>query len=176
MGISIEQWVGSAAVLAATTLIGQALANRIRDRPTNLRRLCSSLRVLQTEIGFRRAPLRDALTRAATAARGTPVGQLFQDAAETLTKPGSTAVDSLVAAVHKHRHACSMEMEDAQVILDLAQSLGATGASDQVASLQASIAMLEAREREALAVRDRFARVYRTLGILAGVVVVILLI
>ncbi|KUO96774.1 hypothetical protein ATW55_08105 [Ferroacidibacillus organovorans] len=168
--------MGSAAVLAATTLIGQALANRIRDRPSNLRRLCSSLRVLQTEIGFRRAPLRDALMRAGAAARGTPVAKLFEDAAEKLAKPGSTAVDGLVAAVYKHRLACSMELEDAQVMIDLAQSLGATGASDQVASLQASIAMLEAREREALIARDRFARVYRTLGILAGVVVVILLI
>ncbi len=175
MAIEVLQWVGSGAVLLSTTALGRKKADQYRNRPRDLRRLAASLRALEADIQYARVPLQEALERAGrqVAASDSPVATLFHEAAAHLQNPGVTAQQAWERAVDEKFGSTSLSCEDREILLQLGKHIGQTGPDEQVGHLEAALALLDAREREAIDDRQRFERLYQTVGVLAGVLLVI---
>lgn len=177
MAINFLQWLGSGTVLAGTSLLGGMMAKRFRDRPRELRDLAAMLRVLAAEISFVRAPLTEALERSARATgRASPIRDLLTSVAGHMRTPGVTAEMAWRSASAEHLQRTALSHEDYEIVATLVQTLGQTGAEEQAGMLMAATTLLTDREREAVVDRERYARLYLTIGILTGVLIIVLLI
>lgn len=176
MAISLVQWLGSGTVVAGTASLGGKLSQRFHARPRELRELASLLRALSAEITYARVPLPDALERMGrVSSRASPVRAMLVDAGERLRRPGLTFAQAWTQALSAHLRHTSLTEEDHAILAALGETLGQSGAFEQSGLLAAAVAQLVDREREAIVDRDRYARVYLTIGVLVGALIVVLL-
>ncbi|MCY0901749.1 MAG: stage III sporulation protein AB [Firmicutes bacterium] len=176
MSVIWMQWIGSGSVVAGTASLGSRLAARYRDRPRELRELTTVLRALAAEITYARTPLVQALTRAGSSVpRPGVIRQFAQGAASDLKLPGAVLEVVWRTRVTQELAESSLTNEDLEIVNGLARTIGQTGVEEQTGALMAAIALLLDREREATAERSQYARLYVTLGVLAGVLIVVLL-
>lgn len=177
MGVTLLQWLGSGTVVAGTASLGSKMAQHFHTRPRELRELAGLLRALSADITYGRVPLPDALDRLSrSTTRASPVRALLQDAGERLRRPGATFEEAWSEALAVHLHDTSLQAEDYAILATLGTTLGQSGTQEQSGLLAAAIAQLMDREREAVYDRDRYARVYLTVGVLVGALIVVFLI
>ncbi|MCY0876345.1 MAG: stage III sporulation protein AB [Firmicutes bacterium] len=177
MGVSLLQWLGSGTVVAGTASLGGKMAERFHKRPQELRELAGLLRQLAAEISYARVPLTEALERIGRfAPRASPVRAVLAEAGERLQTPGITLEEAWNGALQSRFANTSLSAEDRLILAALGETLGQSGAAEQAGLLAAAVAQLVDREREAVRDRDRYARVYLTVGVLVGALIVVLLI
>ena len=178
MAIDMLQVVGAGAVMAGATALGRQQAARYRRRPEELRELATVLRGLRNDISYARLPLGESLRRLTPRGqpRVSPARQLFADVADRLAQPGVTAQQAFALALAKSGPALSITPEDRAVLEAFSLTAGLVGPDEQLGQLDAALAALTEREREAVYNRSRYERVIQTTGALIGVLVVILLI
>ncbi|MHB1629277.1 MAG: hypothetical protein ACYCVB_13040 [Bacilli bacterium] len=177
MALTWLQIGGAGAVMAASTVWGRLIASGYSQRPRDLRELTSLLRTLRTDIAYHRLPLADAFARASGQGReGRALSGLFATAAALLRQPGMTAQTAWTVAIGEHAPHTALRAQDREILATLGYSLGTVGATEQIAYLDAALSLLADREREAAEERGRYERVYQTLGVLAGLLIVIMLI
>ena len=177
MAITLMQWLGSAAVVYGSTLFGNQRAARYRERPRELRRLATLLYSLQTEISYARVPLQEALQHVTMQAdQHSMLATFFGDTAHLLCMPGMTGQTAWNKALTKYALHSPLTKEDLEIVTALGRTMGITGIDEQVGHVKASIEFLTARELEALEERKRYERVFKTVGLLTGTLIVVLLI
>lgn len=176
VGIDLWQIAGAGAVVAGTTAIGRMQARRFSQRPLELRQLAALLRALRSDIAFLRTPLPEALRRASRLTRDPPLRSLFADTAVRLEEAGVTAAGAFAEALGNYAEQSALTAEDREILWQWSRNVGLTGREEQLAHLDAALALLDGRENEAIAQRARYEKVYQTAGILAGILIVILLI
>ncbi len=177
MALTWLQIAGAGAVIAASTVWGRRIASEYSQRPRDLRELTSLLRTLRTDIAYHRLPLADAFSRVSSQGKeGRALAGLFEAAAAMLRQPGVTAQTAWTVALREHVPHTALRAQDREILTTLGHSLGTVGATEQIAHLDAALSLLTDREREAVDERARYERVYQTLGVLAGLLIVIMLI
>jgi stage III sporulation protein AB len=177
VSIGVIAWLGGGAVMIGTTALGRVSAEKYRRRPRELRQLAAMLRALSSDIQYAHTPLRDALRRASSQAGDClELRELFQSASVHLEHPGSTGRIAISQAIQTHFSRTSLRDEDRDILVSLSHIIGVSGPLEQAGHLQAAVAELSAREREACLDREKYERVLQTLGVLAGVLIVIMLI
>lgn len=176
MAIGVWQLLGAGAVMAGTTALGRRQADRYRRRPLELRRLAGLLRALRADIAYLQTPLPEALDRAGGRAGSGALRDFFAGAAQRLKQPGTLPGEAVSEAMSAVAAELALTREDRDIVDQWCATVGTTGRDDQLAQLDAALALLEAREAEALTDRDRYEKMYQTVGVLAGVLIVILLI
>ncbi|PWI58795.1 hypothetical protein BM613_01505 [Sulfoacidibacillus thermotolerans] len=163
--------------MVGSALYGRQFSLRFRARPKELRQLAAMLRSLRADISYQRLPLREAFLHASRQGQaGSALSDLFRIAAETLEHPGSTAYDAWQVALQTQSTRLHLSAEDRQVLANLGHTIGVTGVVEQTAQIDATLALLVDREKDAMEERARYERMYQTLGILAGVLIVVMLI
>jgi stage III sporulation protein AB len=168
--------LGAAGVVCGCGGWGFHKAAVYRQRPLELRHTATMLRVIAADISFARLPLSDALARAASVVPGQGMAAVFAAAARDLEQPGCTATAALSRQLAHNASHLALTHEDLLILEQLFRTIGQTGRDEQIAHLQAAVVQLEAREQEAVLQRTRYERLYQTMGVLAGVLIVILLI
>lgn len=168
--------LGAILTLLVPSWVGFQIASRYRRRPLELRALQNGLAILVTEIEYGATPLPDALRSAARAA-GPTVGPILQSAAERLERgEGITPGEALTAAVAEGAPSTCLQPADLDVLTALAAVLGASGRHDQVRHLRLAQERLAGAEAEASSERSRYERMYRYVGVLSGLALVLILI
>ncbi len=174
---SLWQIAGASIVMVGSSLYGREFSLRFRARPQELRQLASMLRSLRADISYQRLPLQEAFLHASRQGQsGAALSDLFLTASNELAHPGSTALDAWHVALQIHAPRMHLVTEDRQILESLGHSIGVSGVAEQAAHLDAALAQLVDREKDAMEERARYERVYQTLGVLAGVLIVVLLI
>ncbi|WP_374712122.1 stage III sporulation protein SpoIIIAB [Symbiobacterium terraclitae] len=170
------QLIGALLTVLVPSWIGFQIAARYARRPAELRAAQNGLAVLVTEVEYGATPLPDALRSAARAA-GATVGAMLVDAAHRLEEGGGvTPGEALTAAVAAHREATCLTPADLEILLALAPVLGASDRRDQVRHLRLAMDRLAAAEAVAADERRRYERMYRYVGVLSGLALVLILI
>lgn len=168
-------WLGFTLVLLACTTWGWQRAAELARRPGELRVLRSALQALESEIAFGVTPLPEAFGRIA-GFYPDPAATLFREAAARLASPRScTAADAWEEAVEILARCSALSPDDRGILRALAPYLGATGREDQVRHLRLAMARLEAAEASARDHDQRWGRLYRYGGMLAGAFIGLLL-
>ncbi|WP_138493042.1 stage III sporulation protein SpoIIIAB [Paenibacillus pinistramenti] len=167
--------LGAAMVILAGTLAGWIQARRFAVRPQEIRRLILSLQRLDTEIGYGFIPLPEALRRIGAQSR-EPLNRLYNEAAEAMEAPRNwTAQDSLHYALQENWKFTSMKAQEREVLHQLAFTLGTSDRANQKTHIQSAVKALEAEEAQALEEQARYEKMCRSLGLLIGAFIVILI-
>jgi|GEM_PF-31162 len=174
-GAAMLKLIGAALVLLSGALFGYFQAGQLAARPRQLNDLIRALQRLETEIVYGFTPLPEALERIG-AASPDPVGQLFRSAAAKLAESRGRPVHQIWQDTLSQgwRHT-AMKLPEREALRQLGFTLGLSDREDQAKHLKLCMLQLEAEERLARDEQGKYERMWRSLGLLLGALVVILM-
>ena len=172
----VLRWVGAGTLLLGIAGFGFEYAQKYRKRPQELREVMTALRMLRANIAYGRLPLPESF---ADIARHFPersgTHRVFSMTANLLEVSGTEAAQAFSHALGQVGDLWSLCAEDISALRQFSHTIGTTNVELQMASIGAVLSELADREKEAVADRDRFEKVYRAAGVLIGILVVVML-
>ncbi|MDQ6421057.1 stage III sporulation protein SpoIIIAB [Paenibacillus sp. LHD-117] len=168
--------MGAILIIVAGTLIGFQQAARFAERPKQLRQLAHALQRLETEIGYGHTPLPEALERTAQSSPEPISAMLKQAAAGVWAAEGPSFQESWTIAVKTHWRDTSMKASEQGILLRLGTTLGISDKDDQMKHLKLALSQLKAEEDSARDDQGRYEKMWKSLGVLLAVLIVILMV
>ncbi len=170
------KFIGALLLLISGTLIGFMQAAKIAERPRQLRQLIHMLQRLLTEISYGQTLLPDALLRAAGTSKG-PVQHLIKKAGEQLGESGGEHTFEQVwsDAINEYWAHTAMKTTEKTVLLRLGSSLGISDIADQAKHIQLATDQLKLEEESSREDQRRYEAMWKSLGVLAAVLLIILM-
>ena len=165
---------GALLLVAAGALLGWMHAGRLAERPAQIRRLVRLLSQLETDIAYGLTPLPEAFGRIGRQAT-EPLASLFRTAAVRLERDGMAAPEAWRAALDSVWELTAMKNAEKEIMLSLGNTLGATDRDDQVRHLRLAVKQLESLEPEAVEEQRRYEKMWKSLGLLGGALVAVIL-
>lgn len=167
--------LGGLCIVFAATMIGLYQGLQLSNRGRQIRLLIAALKRLETEIRYGFTPLPDALSTVARTLDG-PLSSLLHKAAEGLSDgKARSATESWRLALDEHWPYTAMKMPEREIVLRLGGTLGISDRTDQEKHLQLAISQLQAEETNAWEEERRYGKMWRSLGLLGGLLIVILM-
>ncbi|MEQ7049254.1 stage III sporulation protein SpoIIIAB [Paenibacillaceae sp. P-4] len=169
--------LGAAILVAATAGIGWVQAAAYAARPKQLRLLHHALARLETAIIYGHTPLSAAFHDIAQ--QMPPVlRDIFLSASQAMEHSAAqsfTAREAWEQAWERYGSNTSLTKEDLRIIKELGFTLGISDREDQSKHIKLAIKQLEQEEWSARENHSRYGKMTRSLGVLAGLLVVILM-
>ena len=165
--------IGGALVVVSSSWIGFLIANQFVLRPQQLHQLQTALQMLETEISYGITPLPEAFNKLASNL-SNPIDKIFKLAQQKLNE-GYTAPEAWSIALKEVFPQTELNKEDQQVLLDLGHNLGQSTSDDQLKYLNLVQRKLEGLYQEAIDERQVKVKLWRYLGVLTGLFLVILI-
>lgn len=167
--------LGAVALVGGCGLVGLEVASAFIRRSRELEAFISSITLLQAEIAYRATPLPEALESVGSRVAGN-VGTVFGAAADYLRSgEGISAGEAWQAALERWKGGMSLREEDWSILYALGHGLGNSGYREQVQQLELACAQLNHQYELAEQERVRNVRLWRNLGLLVGLGLVITL-
>jgi stage III sporulation protein AB len=167
--------VGALLILAAGTLLGFHQASLLANRPRQIRQASNALGRLETEISYGLTPLPDALASIGRQS-AEPLASFFQDAAARMSVPGGdSARESWQQALESVWPKTVMKPATREILSELGRTLGVSSRDEQIKHIRLAVNQLHADEQSAREDQARYETMWRSLGFLAGALVVILI-
>lgn len=167
--------IGAVLVLFAGTMMGFYKSVQLANRPLQIRRCIHALQQLETEIMYGFTPLPDALATVSKRA-GEPVRTLFQLVVERLAREeGLTFQECWHTSVAEFWNRTAMRSGEKEILDRLGMTLGISDREDQFKHLHLAVNQLQSEEVNADEDRKRYEKMWKSLGILVGALVVILM-
>lgn len=163
-------------ILILSSIMGFAYGNIYSKRAKNLLDLQYCIRVLQSEIINGNTPLPQALENVSIKGRGG-VSKLFKQIKDDLVNEKREDIyNSFYLHKDSLKNKYAFNSQDIEVFLFLGKTLGKTNSRDQDKNMTFIINQLENHYKEAAGEKSKNTKLYRTLGFLVGLGVVIILI
>lgn len=167
--------MGLGVIIVSCIVTGQLLSMQLEARLRDLEGIAAALRALCTEIEYARKPLPVAWKELAERYGGS-AGVLFARASQLFgTDETPTAGSAWSLAVRDRRDQLAINEEDVRVLLTLGPVLGTSSGDDQVRHLRLVDERLEEQIAWARADSRRRGRLCRSLGVLGGILVAVIL-
>ncbi|ABO67685.1 MULTISPECIES: stage III sporulation protein SpoIIIAB [Geobacillus] len=168
------KWFGALLIIAASTWLGFAAAHALYERPRQLRQLKAALRALEAEVMYGHTPLAEASAHIARQT-ATPVCELFFRFAETLRNEETSVVEAWEKSLQASWGKTALKQGELEVMKQFGATLGQYDRLTQQKQIALALAHLEREEEEAIDNQARYAKMAKSLGVLAGLLLVILL-
>lgn len=165
-------------VLFAGTMIGFVQSARFASRPRQIRELLHALQKLETEIGYGRTPLPEALRRLSATA-SAPLSRMFEAISDGLSGDGAgqggTVREIWEKSVRETWPSTAMKEPEREAAIRLGATLGGSGREDQLKHLRLASIQLQQEEAAAREDQRKYEKLSRSLGMLGAALVVILM-
>jgi len=157
-------------------MIGFQQAAKYAARPRQIRQVANALQRLETEIGYGHTPLPEALERTAHSVP-QPIAGVFREAANGLASDsGISFRESWEQAVSQGWRLTAMRANEQAVMQRLGSVLGISDKEDQMKHLRLALLQLKAEEDAAREDQARYEKMWKSLGALIAVLIVILMV
>ncbi|BAB06515.1 stage III sporulation protein SpoIIIAB [Halalkalibacterium halodurans] len=166
--------LGAIFILMATTWAGFELARRLHERPRQLRQLKVALQSLEAEMVYGLTPLAEATGHIA-AQMPKPVSYLFEHFSYRLKEKEETVYDAWEAAINETWKYTALLASEREVILQFGATLGQHDREQQQKQVRLTLAHLEREEGEARDKQYRYERMMKSLGVLAGLLIILMM-
>jgi stage III sporulation protein AB len=167
--------LGAIMILLSATLFGFYKAQQYARRPRQIADVIRSLQRLETEIIYGATPLPEAILTVANSCP-RPVQYIFRSVGEELGQAGGRSAQQIwqhsVALHWKHT---SMKSGEQDMVSQLGFTLGLSDRNDQVKHLRLAVQQLQGEIENAQEERKRYESMWRSLGLLIGALIVILM-
>lgn len=167
--------LGSIIVLLSSSFLGYILSRDCSKRPQQLRSLQNLLQMFENQISYSSDVLAEVFERISRA--GGETGILFRTTVDLL-KDGSAAnaSEAWEKAVRKCIGRTALKRDDEQILLSFGKSLGNTDLEGQIKNIRLSLGQLALQVEKAEENRKKNESMYKSLGVLGGLALVIILI
>lgn len=166
--------IGAAVLISATSFIGFSLASDCSKRPRALRELQALLQMLENEISYLSNLLSVAFNRIYEGTNSN-TALLFKAAAINLEINGVTADAAWEKAVQENHAKLSLNKEDKAILLTFGKMLGNSDLEGQINNIKLISSQLKLQELKAEDMRQKNEKMYRSLGVLSGLAIAIIL-
>jgi len=169
------QLVGAVLVIAASSALGMYYSGLDSFRMQDLLSFKQALIIFASEIEFAVSPLPEAMTHVAKRVP-QPVSQLFFDFASRLTKAnGETAYRLWMESIKAHMPRSYLAPEDWDTLESFGKTLGYLDKPMQINTIRHTEAYIDGKVEALRASGDKNRRMYRSLGFVGGVLLVVIL-
>ncbi|MCG0277606.1 MAG: stage III sporulation protein AB [Thermanaeromonas sp.] len=166
---------GASLVILSCGFLGLILANIYQTRPVQLKSLISGLKLLETEIVYASTPLPQALGKVGGRLEGAVKLLFLQTATLLREEPGLPAAEAWEEGLKKLKEQSALHMQDLEILKTLGQGLGVSSREDQVKNLELAREHLKQQLALAEEAAQRQGKMWRTLGFLLGITLVLLM-
>jgi len=171
----IIKFINSCVIITVSTIIGFELAKRYAIRVRELCAMQGALSRLETEILHFSSSLPEALIEIGKSIGGG-TGKLFYLTGQTLIeKKNHTVADAWSSALEQLKTELCFAQEEIEILHRFGNQLGNSDKEGQARFIHLTLLQMQEEEKKARAIRDKNSRMYRTLGILCGIALTILL-
>jgi stage III sporulation protein AB len=167
-------WLGAAAILSATTIFGFEWAKRVRERPKRLRELKVTLQALEAEIMYGSTPLSEAFQHIGKPLK-EPLASFFLTISDLLNDGDHTVQEAWECQLEVLAKETSFKSGEIEVLRQFGSTLGRHDKEHQQKQIQLTLAHLNREEKEARDIQERYEKMCKSLGVLMGLLIVILL-
>src|SRR5690606_456294 len=162
-------------VFMSSSLLGYIYSRKCAKRPEELRDLQGMLQIFENEISFLSNKLTDAFYKIYKQ-NESPVSNFFKSTAENLPhRPDISAAEAWKDADKLNIDASSFDKEDEKVIISFGKMLGSSDLEGQIKNIRLTLNQLKLQEQKAEEFRKKNEAMYRNLGILGGLAIIIIL-
>lgn len=166
---------GSILIIISTSLIGFYYGDKYSDRLSNLIYLEQCFKILETEIVYGANPLPEALTNVYKKGN-KKVSFVFKEISDHLkANKNGDLFQSFYSVVGILRNSLSLKDEDIELFLSLGRVLGSSDRKDQEKNFNFLFKQISVLQREAKIEKDKNEKLYKNLGILSGITILIIL-
>lgn len=171
----IIKLLGSIIVLLSSGFLGYILSTDCKRRPQQLRELQSLLQMFENRISYLSEIVTEAFERINKSSK-SEVGIFFASASEKLKSDRCMdACSAWEAAVRENIKKTALNKEDEEILISFGKILGSSDLDGQIKNIRLSVNQLNLQEDKAEQSRNKNEGMYRSLGILGGLAVVIVL-
>lgn len=167
--------IGGSLIVLSTTLIGFYYGNRFSNRLGNLVYMEQCIKILETEIVYGAVPLPDALDNVYNKGN-KKVSFIFKEVKKHLlnNKDGDIyqSFNNVTALLESK---LNFKQEDIEILLSLGRVLGSSDRQDQEKNFKLILNQIAIIQNEAKLERDKNEKMYKNLGVLTGLAIVIIL-
>jgi stage III sporulation protein AB len=167
--------VGSLLVFGAATAVGVSAARELDDQVAELQRLEVACETLSAGVSYLLEPLPRAMMKAGERAGGAS-GDLFFRMGSLTGISGLRTPEDAFQSVLAEGVSSRIPRAGLSVVEDLVKTLGTSGHKEQVRYIDMSIDRVRSYRKSIEDEYRKKARMYRYLGVLAGLLVVVVLI
>ena len=168
--------LGCIMVLFSSGFLGYVLSTDCKKRPRQLRELQSMLQIFENQISYLSDVLIEAFGRICSSSNGE-TGIFFSNTVERLQSGRNvSAAQAWEEAVRENIRKTSLNKEDEEILVSFGKLLGSSDLEGQIKNIRLTLSQLKLQEQKAEESRTKNEGMYRSLGILGGIAVVIVLI
>lgn len=166
--------LGCTIVFVASTLVGYFLSYSKYQRVKELRSFIQVLNMLETEIKFSLGTLPEAFMKISGAVQ-EKTGLVLNIAAEKMLKNKINAMSSWKEALDEQRGIFSLNTEDFSILKSMGCSLGEADVDNQIKNIRLVAEGLKSQEIKAEEERAKNGKLLKSMGVLTGLTLIIIL-
>lgn len=169
------KWIGAICIILATTWSGFEASRLLRERTRQLRQLKMALQALEAEIMYGHTPLIDASLRLSQQL-SRPLSWLFESFAQKLQKGTMNARQAWEESLHEIWKMTALKQGEFEIMKQFGETLGQYDHEIQQNYIRLTMVHLEREEGDAIEKQQRYEKMMKSLGVLTGILIVLLLI
>ena len=166
--------IGAAFIIVATTWTGFEASRHLTERPRQLRMLKSALQSLEAEIMYGHTPLHEAARRLSTQ-MSKPLSWFFEGFASKLTGSDTTVKIAWEESLNEIWKLTAFRQGEYEIMKQFGETLGRHDRHSQQKQIMLALSHLEREEADAVERQAKYEKMVKSLGILSGLLLVILL-
>lgn len=169
------KWIGALMIIGMTTWVGFDKSYQLTKRPKHIRQLKNSLQILEAEMIYSQSSLQMAFKNIARQVP-YPLSYFFHSLDQSMQSTQFDLTDYWDKSVLALLHQSSLGFNEAEILKQFGRTLGQHDMIQQQKHIQLTISHLERELEEAKDEQYRFSKMAKSLGVLLGVFIVLLLI
>ena len=167
--------IGCVLVIAICMLIGRTMAQGYIERVKNLQEFITALSLLRSKIAFGQEVLEISFIDIGIALENK-VGRIFTDVAYELKSTNIPVSEIWGNKVEEYFRSLDFNFEDEKILIDFGNMLGRGNIDDEVRNINLAVERLKTQLESATSEKDKYAKLYRTIGGLGGTALAVILI
>lgn len=165
---------GCVLIFMSCCFMGFIKASSYKNRSSELESIVEVVRLMELEISYKKEPLAKTFQKAASM-KPCWFSEVLQSSSEALQQQRSLH-EAWKEAITIHQEKSPLLQQDMEILKDLALSLGKSDTAGQSKVLEPAMLRLQQQLKSAREQEMKQGRMYRGLGISAGIVIVIMII
>lgn len=160
-------------IIIGSTSIGFLLAKRYNSRIQELKKLLNLINIFQNKMKFTHKPLKDIMEETAKISNEDEISDIFFSASVKLKeKPLEMAWKE---SIDEKTFLLNLKKEDIDLIKSLSNLLGKTDIDGQMSEIEQFKILLNSNIKNAEEEKEKNAKMYKSLGTIIGLAIVIIL-
>lgn len=168
------KFIGAILIILGSSCFGFLVAQQIALRPKQLQQLKTAVEMLKTEIEYGVTPLPEAFTKIAQNS-AYPIEEIFIRAQKNL-EAGVIAEKAWQNGVSEVIDKTALTAEDERILLEIGYNLGNSSSLDQIRHLNLAQEQINNCYQEAIDNKQQKVKLWRYLGVLTGLLIVIIIV